>query len=58
MDLRGNDVRSLLVAEDEKIWDSNLYVLVDDPGCKSIMAKFIAQRPDIWFEDIAGNEAV
>ena len=33
-------------------------VLVDDARCKSLMAEFIAQRPDIWFEDIAGNEAV
>ncbi len=33
-------------------------VLVDDPECKVLMAKFIAERPDIWFEDIAGNESV
>ncbi len=33
-------------------------VLVDDAQCKSLMSKFIAQRPDIWFEDIAGNETV
>ena len=33
-------------------------VLVDDPLCKSLMSKFITERPDIWFEDIAGNETV
>lgn len=33
-------------------------VLMDDPECKSLMAKFIEERPDIWFEDIAGNEEV
>jgi len=24
--------------------------------CKSLMSQFISERPDIWFEDIAGNE--
>ena len=33
-------------------------VLMDDDDCKALMAKFIAERPDIWFEDIAGNEKV
>ena len=33
-------------------------ILVDDPDCKSLMARFIKERPDIWFEDIAGNETV
>ncbi|MFT5503381.1 MAG: creatinine deaminase [Gammaproteobacteria bacterium] len=33
-------------------------ILVDDGDCKELMAKFIEERPDIWFEDIAGNEVV
>jgi creatinine deaminase len=33
-------------------------ILADDESCKALMAKFIAERPDIWFEDIAGNEEV
>lgn len=33
-------------------------ILIDDPQCKSLMSKFIAERPDIWSEDIAGNETV
>jgi cytosine/creatinine deaminase len=33
-------------------------ILLDDDDCKSLMAKFIEQRPDIWFEDIAGREEV
>ena len=33
-------------------------VLLDDAQCKALMARFIAERPDLWFEDIAGNEAV
>ena len=33
-------------------------VLLDDPECIELMAKFIRERPDIWFEDIAGNEEV
>ena len=33
-------------------------VLIDDEECKTLMAKFIAERPDIWNEDIAGNENV
>ena len=33
-------------------------ILADEENCKTLMAKFIAERPDIWFEDIAGNEMV
>lgn len=33
-------------------------VLLDDAACKSMMTKFIEARPDLWFEDIAGNERV
>ena len=33
-------------------------ILVDDMDCKDLMAKFIEERPDIWFEDIAGNEVI
>lgn len=32
--------------------------LADDQDCKKLMARFIDERPDIWFEDIAGNEEV
>ena len=31
-------------------------VLADDPHCKELMVRFIQERPDIWFEDIAGRE--
>ena len=33
-------------------------VLLDDAECKALMSRFIAERPDLWFEDIAGNETV
>jgi len=33
-------------------------ILVDDAECKSLMEKFIRERPDLWHEDIAGNETV
>jgi len=33
-------------------------VLLDDPTCKNLMSRFIKERPDIWFEDIAGREEV
>ena len=33
-------------------------ILADDPRCKSLMSRFIGERPDVWFEDIAGNEEV
>ena len=33
-------------------------ILADDDECKSLMACFIEERPDIWFEDIAGNENI
>jgi cytosine deaminase len=33
-------------------------VLVDDEQCKQLMTRFIKEKPEIWFEDIAGNETV
>lgn len=27
--------------------------VLDDPACTRLMAKFIAESPDLWFEDIA-----
>lgn len=33
-------------------------VLLDDDECKNLMGRFITEKPDIWFEDIAGNENV
>ncbi|ACF11025.1 CMP/dCMP deaminase zinc-binding [Chlorobaculum parvum NCIB 8327] len=30
--------------------------LLDDEGCRALMDTFIAERPDLWDEDIAGNE--
>ncbi|MDH3690885.1 MAG: nucleoside deaminase [Gammaproteobacteria bacterium] len=33
-------------------------VVLDDAKCTQLMARFIRERPDIWFEDIAGNEQV
>ncbi len=30
--------------------------LLDDRDCVELMSKFIAERPDLWYEDIAGNE--
>jgi cytosine deaminase len=32
-------------------------VVVDDEECKQLMADFIAQRPDVWFEDIGVESA-
>ena len=28
-------------------------VLLDDPDCRALMARFIKEKPEIWFEDIA-----
>ena len=33
-------------------------VLANDPECTELMGRFISEKPDIWFEDIAGNEEV
>ena len=33
-------------------------VLLDDRQCVALMARFIRERSDLWFEDIAGNERV
>jgi creatinine deaminase len=27
-------------------------VVLDDPGCTAMMRRFIAARPELWFEDI------
>ena len=31
-------------------------VLADDLNCKQLMARFIEEHPEIWYEDIAGRE--
>lgn len=31
-------------------------LLMDDPDCTELMARFIRERPDLWDEDIAGRE--
>lgn len=33
-------------------------VLLNDQECIELMARFIRERPDLWNEDIAGNESV
>jgi len=32
--------------------------LLDDEGCKSLMTRFIQERPELWDEDIAGRDRV
>ena len=33
-------------------------VVLDDADCIELMARFIRERPELWYEDIAGREAV
>jgi creatinine deaminase len=33
-------------------------VLLNDPECIALMQRFIAERPELWDEDIAGRENV
>jgi creatinine deaminase len=33
-------------------------VLLNDPDCTELMARFIRERLELWFEDIAGREKV
>ena len=33
-------------------------VLLNDPGCISLMSRFIAEHPELWDEDIAGRTDV
>lgn len=33
-------------------------VLLDDPDCVALMRRFIAERPELWDEDIAGRTNV
>jgi cytosine deaminase len=30
--------------------------LLDDPDCEGLMRRFIAERPELWDEDIAGRD--
>lgn len=30
--------------------------LLKDPGCKALMSRFIEEKPELWFEDIAGKD--
>jgi len=30
--------------------------LLDDADCIELMSRFIRERPELWYEDIAGNE--
>jgi cytosine/creatinine deaminase len=32
--------------------------LLDDPACRSLMERFIRERPDLWDEDVAGRDHV
>ena len=32
--------------------------VLDDEGCKRLMARFIRERPELWDEDIAGRTGV
>ena len=29
--------------------------LLDDPDCVAMMERFIAERPELWFEDIGAD---
>jgi cytosine deaminase len=31
-------------------------VLLNDRDCIELMSRFIAERPELWYEDISGNE--
>ena len=33
-------------------------ILVQDPDCIELMRRFIAERPDLWDEDIAGRNTI
>lgn len=33
-------------------------IVLDDPECIALMGQFINEKPDLWFEDIAGKEQV
>lgn len=59
-------IRTVVVGEDVN-FPGNLSLLreegvdvvcLDDPDCKALMSRFIAEQPGIWHEDIAGNDAV
>jgi cytosine deaminase len=59
-------IKRVVVGEDQNfpgnirfLRDNGVEVLlIDDDECKNLMSRFIEERPDIWFEDIAGNEHV
>ena len=59
-------VKQVVVGEDQN-FPGNLgflrshgvaVVLLNDPDCIALMRRFIAERPDLWDEDIAGRTRV
>ncbi len=60
------DIPRVIIGEDENfpgniefLTDRGVdVVLLEDQECIDLMARFIKERPDIWFEDIAGNKEV
>ena len=59
-------IKRVVVGEDQNfagnikfLRDNDVEVLlIDDDQCKNLMSRFIKEQPDIWFEDIAGNEEI
>lgn len=59
-------IRRVVIGEDENFPGNADFLrsrgvdvlILNDEGCKSLMGRFIKERPDIWFEDIAGREEV
>jgi len=59
-------IRRVVIGEDESFSGNADFlrergvevVLLDEPDCKALMKRFIAEHPELWFEDIAGNEGV
>jgi len=33
-------------------------VVLNDPDCEALMGRFIRERPELWYEDIAGREKI
>jgi cytosine deaminase len=58
--VRQFDIRHLVIGEARSFSGGHDWLaehgvdvtVLDDPGCTRLMTEFIAQRPDLWFEDI------
>jgi len=57
-------IKHVVIGEEENFFGNANFLrdrgvkvtVLDDPVCKALMARFITEKPELWDEDIAGND--